>query len=133
MNRVLAVGWLLSATAALLILFQIKQDVQQLEEQLTAANRQILREQESLHVLEAEWSYLNRPERIAQLARQHLGMGPLSPAQIVDFADLPPRGLPGDEQNGAPDGLDSPSAALPPLLARSGRATIGASGEVMRP
>ena len=126
MKRAIVIGWLLSATAALLILFQIKQEVRELEHDLRVTHRQILKEQESLHILQAEWSYLNRPERIARLAEQHLQLAPLLPEQTVDFADLPWR-LPADAldtPDAAPANPDeTPTAALPkPLLAQAPRA-----------
>jgi len=42
-------------------------------------------------VLEAEWSYLNDPLRLADLTRRHTGLVPTTPGQIGDFASLPLR------------------------------------------
>ncbi len=89
MTRTLAVILLGSAAAgAVLGLFQITNQVQGLERNLKGEYRAILESQEAIHALEAEWSYLNRPERIADLAVRHLKMGPLSAEQIVPLADM---------------------------------------------
>lgn len=52
----------------------------------------IAQEQEAIRVLKAEWTYLNQPERLQTLARQHLPLAPTAAAQIVSLASLPVRG-----------------------------------------
>ncbi len=64
-------------------------EAQDLEDRLAAIQRDIAREQEAIHVLRAEWSHLNRPERIERLARKHLDLRPFDPAQTMPIADLP--------------------------------------------
>jgi hypothetical protein len=52
----------------------------------------IAAEREALVVLQAEWAYLNAPDRLARLAAQHadvLGLAPMDGAQFVALADLP--------------------------------------------
>ena len=56
--------WLALAIVAGAGLFHVSYRVQSLEENLTQVNRDILREQETIHVLRAEWSYLNEPTRL---------------------------------------------------------------------
>ena len=73
----------LSLAVALAIgagLFQLKHEVQLLEERLADLNRSILSDQEAVHVLEAEWTYLNRPWRLEALAKRHLELAPLAAA-----------------------------------------------------
>ena len=48
-------------------LFKVKHEVQILETELTQIHRAILTDQESIHVLNAEWSYLNRPRHLQKL------------------------------------------------------------------
>ncbi|MDA0675572.1 MAG: hypothetical protein O3A88_04320 [Proteobacteria bacterium] len=69
----------------------LKYDVAKLEDDLARANRDILNEQRAIHVLEAEWTHLNDPTRLASLATQVLGMLPVDPAIMRAFADLPSR------------------------------------------
>ena len=53
--------------------------------------RQIEANYNAIHVLEAEWSYLNDPLRLADLTRRHTGLVATTPGQIGDFASLPLR------------------------------------------
>lgn len=82
-------GVILVAAAA--FLYQIKFDVQQMEQDLAATHDEILRHQEALHVLQADWAYLTRPERIATLAERHLGFQPMTPEKVIDVDNLPLR------------------------------------------
>lgn len=72
-------------------LFHVKYKVQALEEELSQLNARIVHEQEQLHVLRAEWAYLNRPERLEELNGRFLQLGPLVPAQIGRLEELPTR------------------------------------------
>ena len=72
-------------------LFHVSYRVQSLEEELTRVNRDILRERETIHLMRAEWSYLNEPTRLAELTRRHLALAPLSASQMVRIEDLPLR------------------------------------------
>ena len=64
-------------------------EVRDLEDRLAGIHRDIAREQEALHVLRAEWSYLNRPERLEALARRHFDLQVPAPAQTMRVSDLP--------------------------------------------
>ena len=68
-------------------LFQIKHAVQNLEDEHVRLNRDILASRQQTHVLRAEWSYLNRPERLAGLAERHLALEPMTPMQIGGFEE----------------------------------------------
>jgi hypothetical protein len=83
--------WLALAIVAGAGLFHVSYRVQSLEEELTQVSRDILREQETIHLLRAEWSYLNEPTRLAELTRRHLALAPLSADQMVRIEDLPLR------------------------------------------
>ena len=78
---------LLSATS----LFLIKTEVQHREEKLTELHRDIVREQQAIHVLKAEWSYLNRPDRLADLVARHLELVPIDRGHLAAFDVLPSR------------------------------------------
>lgn len=72
-------------------LFHVKYQVMALEEELTRLNAATLREQNQIHVLEAEWSYLNRPSRLEELADRYLELQPIAPNQLSTVAALPKR------------------------------------------
>jgi hypothetical protein len=83
--------WLLAAIIVGCGLYQLKYEVQGKEERLARLNRQIQTEQEAIHVLNAEWAFLNRPERLAGLAGRHLEMSPVSPAQFIQIGAIQQR------------------------------------------
>ena len=91
--RILAVFvWLFLATATGYALFHVTFQVQALEARLSSLNKRILTEQEAVHVLKAEWSYLNRPARVARLVDDLLpSMDELRAAQIVHWREIPVR------------------------------------------
>ncbi len=105
MTRVAGVLFLLTAVSAALFLFHIKQEVRELEEELGIVHSDILRHQEAIRVLRTEWSYLNQPARIAELAERHLDMQLLTARQYVGFFEIPYRA--------AADAASAPSPAAP--------------------
>ncbi len=89
--------WIAMAIAVAVVAFVIKYEVRGLEDQLTVLEDDLVQSQESIHVLKAEWSYLNRPERLTQLAKRYLDLEPMAPAQMGLVVDVPyrPDGIPG--------------------------------------
>ena len=100
MKKLAACTWLGAIAIAALALFQMKHEVKRLEEALTIEHRAVVGNQEAIHVLKAEWSYLNRPARIAELAERHLNLKPITVEQVVRFDDLPLRATPDSESEG---------------------------------
>lgn len=96
--------WLVLAAVSGVVLYQVSYRVAALEVELARVNRQILRERDTIHVLEAEWSYLNDPARLADLVQRHLALQPLTPAQMVAIEDLPLPLPPLTADAGATDG-----------------------------
>lgn len=70
-------------------LFLVKHEVQRLEEEHAGLVRAIEAEHETIHVLRAEWSYLNEIKRLEALARRHLKLRPMTAADFGDLEDLP--------------------------------------------
>ena len=66
-------------------LFHIKYQVRSLKQDYAELNRLIRYEETTLHVLSAEWSYLNNPTRLEQLAQSHLHMSSPEIAQVRVF------------------------------------------------
>ena len=54
--------------------YWVSHQVERLEKRYAEIQSDILAEQESIHVLQAEWSYLNNPERIERLSQQYLSL-----------------------------------------------------------
>ncbi|HUC63611.1 MAG TPA: hypothetical protein VMF53_16820 [Alphaproteobacteria bacterium] len=113
--------WLVLALGIGFGLYHLKFRVQELEQKLAQTNRDILTNEEAIHVLKADWSYLNRPEAIDPLARKFLGLGPMTGSQYVTFAALPMRPAPLVSSAEPPT---PPAAALAPAPAPAPSKTI---------
>jgi hypothetical protein len=82
MSRFVTLLWILIAGIGALALYQIKHEVIAQERELARLNRAIVQEQESIHVLRAEWSLVNQPKRLQALAERHLDLQPMKPGQF---------------------------------------------------
>ncbi len=91
MIRISAIVWVVVLALLGIGLFQVKYNVQSKERELREVRRQVEANYNAVHVLEAEWSYLNDPLRLADLTRRHTVLVPTTPGQIGDFASLPLR------------------------------------------
>ena len=67
----------------------VKYSAQDMQRKVAALEAQLQQEKESLHLLRAEWAYLNRPERLRRLATQHLQMVPVVPAALTSLQAIP--------------------------------------------
>ncbi|HEY1096459.1 MAG TPA: hypothetical protein VGF14_04395 [Alphaproteobacteria bacterium] len=84
---------LLTAIIALVVtgssVFVIAQRMHHAETQLFAMNREIKQERENLRVLQAEWTYLNNPDRLEKLATTLFQLQPIDGKQYVALANMP--------------------------------------------
>jgi hypothetical protein len=71
--------------------YHLKHEVLGLEDTLARLNREVEREREAIHVLEAEWAYLNRPAGLQAMADRFLVLQPVGARQIVQIDDIPAR------------------------------------------
>ncbi|RED54107.1 cell division protein FtsL [Aestuariispira insulae] len=110
--------WSLAAATAGYALFYVSYQVEALEQELAILNRQILKEQESLHVLEAEWSYLTRPDRLQKLTHELLPeLTPVTAEQFTSLDALPYR-TNTKESPRTRDGMPIPPIATPEQKSR---------------
>ena len=70
-------------------LFVLKYEVQGLEDELAVRQDEIDQHTQAIHVLEAEWSFLNDPSRLRRLGADHLQLAPVPPSRIVSIDALP--------------------------------------------
>jgi cell division protein FtsL len=70
-------------------LFKVKYQVMALEKRHKDILKSVSENRESIHVLKAELTHLNDPERLQKLAENHLGFSPVKPHQIVAISELP--------------------------------------------
>ncbi len=96
--------WILLAAVVGFGLFQVKYKVQTLEDDLARLNAAITAEQEQLHVLAAEWAYLNHPARLQELSARYLPLHPPTVDQIGTLDGIPDAPLPATGGS-APDDL----------------------------
>ena len=90
-------------------LYQVKHEASVEEDRAASLQKQIDEEKEALLLLKAEWSYLNRPQRVQELAEkfsQELGLEAVEPHQIGSVSELPERQLPASVSGGDQQGLD---------------------------
>ncbi len=71
--------------------YQIKQQVMDLDRELASYEREIFTLEDSLHLLQAEWSYLTEPSRLQTLVQNYELAVPLSGVHLVSLEQLPER------------------------------------------
>jgi cell division protein FtsL len=84
--RPTSILWLAVILMTGVAVFSVKAAVAGLEEELLRVRKEIARDHEAIHVLNAEWSYLNQPTRLADLAKRHLPQ--LQPIATVQYGDM---------------------------------------------
>lgn len=87
--RITALVYMACFACAAIGLYLVKYNAQCMQREVAALKHDLANEKESLHLLNAEWAYLNRPERLQQLADKHLDLVPLDSRQIGEVAVLP--------------------------------------------
>ncbi len=135
MIRLGAIVWLVLVLAAGFTTFKVKYAVQDIEDELNRVRKQTIAEQQEIRVLTAEWTYLNQPERLADLNRRFLALGPIAAKQPQrTVADVPLRAPAAPDIVVAVDS-DSPApraaaSALPIAPATLAVAVSGPAGPV---
>ena len=79
---------LLTAAGSLLNLYQGKHAAQLMDRETAGLMKQAEQIRERTGLMRTEWQMLSAPERLAQLAAQHLSLQPLAPAQFAKLSDL---------------------------------------------
>ena len=69
-------------------LYQIKHFITKKEIELAQTNKAIKTTQSDLNILQAELSYLKRPDRLEQIAKNKLNMKDVLPIDIWNLKDL---------------------------------------------
>ena len=70
-------------------MFIMKNTVHDMEAELRHVTADIEKNIQSIHLLKAEWSYLNRPSRIRELAAKYTPLNNVEAKQIINYAALP--------------------------------------------
>lgn len=119
MIRLASLFWLAVVLISGFAMFKVKYAVQDLDDELGRVRKQTVAEQQEIRVLNAEWSYLTQPQRLAELNRQFLSLAPIPVKQLqrnVDDIPLRPPAtppLPVVEAAAQPAPEAKPAAAAP--------------------
>ncbi|MDO4162095.1 MAG: hypothetical protein Q4D80_03705 [Pseudomonadota bacterium] len=66
----------------------LKNRVQDLERRLANINSSIQKDINDIHILKAEWSLYNTPDRLQKLAYEQLSLEKAKPEQIINYSAL---------------------------------------------
>jgi cell division protein FtsL len=90
MRKVTLIAGVMLGLLAFMV-FQVEYKVRSVRAELEMVNKQIALYEEDIHVLEAEWAYLNQPRRVKQLAANYLNMENVSYMQLAGIERIPER------------------------------------------
>ena len=76
------------------ILYQVKTGIDIREDRLATLESEISKTKREIAVLEAEWAYLSRPERVMELSDRLLGMRPIAKNRVLPIDAIPMRLIP---------------------------------------
>ena len=76
------------------IWYQVKTGIDIRQDKLAALESEISKTKREIAVLEAEWAYLSRPERIMELSDRLLGMRPIAQSRVLTIDAIPMRLVP---------------------------------------
>ncbi len=88
MLRLLNVMLVLGVLGSGFALYTLEHRTRSVEREVARVEAAIESEYEFIGLLNAEWSLLTRPQRLQQLAKHHLGLGPVWPDQLVELSEL---------------------------------------------
>lgn len=74
------------------VVYDLKYEAEKATAKVARINRKIETERDAIATLKAEWSLLNQPKRLQELAERHhtyLELDPLEPTQIGSIDDIP--------------------------------------------
>lgn len=108
MLRFVNVCLVLGLVALAYVIYEVKYESRALDTEIAQLKEDIETERDAVAVLRAEWSLLNRPERIERLAQKYLKLAPAKPAQLVTLDTLKDSDF---QQAGLLAGNDAPKAA----------------------
>ena len=86
-------GWMKYAVVAVMTfssgtaLMYVSHRVQNVQREILRMERSYAQEQETIRLLQAEWSFLNNPERLESLATQYLDLNAPPPEQLISHVD----------------------------------------------
>lgn len=97
MIRILNIVSICMSFMLVVVLYNVKYDAQIHVKTIRKLTIEARVEREAIHILRAEWSHLNQPDRLQGLAERYTKLKPLNSRQIVTVNNLPSRNLGGNK------------------------------------
>ncbi len=137
MTRPLTCLTLIAAAGAGLYLYQEKHRAQMVDREINRVVHATEQTRDLIGMMRAEWAMLNSPDRLAQLAEEHLTLQTVTPAQFAQLSDLgnrlpavgapvqppadiePPATIPVPMASAAPPPAQAPSPATSTAMAKA--------------
>ncbi len=91
MIRILNIVSFMMTVVLAVVLYNVKYDAQIHIKRIKVLKVELRQELETIHILRAEWSHLNQPDRLQKLAKRYTKLVPLGANQIVTVNNLPDR------------------------------------------
>jgi cell division protein FtsL len=122
MMRILNMLVIAALVSAAAYVYKTKFESTRQAERIAKVRMEIRQEQDAIAALRAEWSKLDTPARIQELANRHLSLKPIDARQFDTLRNLPEREPDLVPPNSAdpigsllenPDVLDVPTASIP--------------------
>lgn len=88
--RISTILSMLFAVIAGVSLFLVSQGVQRAEDDVRHLQNAVNNEEKTIHVLRAEWDYLNSPVRLEKMASEYLGMASPGIQNVIDSGRVLP-------------------------------------------
>lgn len=123
MLRFVNICLVLGLVALAYVIYQVKYETRSLDAEIASLNKKIDAERDAIAVLRAEWSLLNRPERIERLAKKYLKLAPAKPVQLVTVDTVSDRDF--DRTR-----LEMAAPAAPAAAAKQQKPAVKAPGAV---
>lgn len=115
MTRIGTLFWILLVSGSAGGMYAVKYRVQGIERALVKTEKATIAEQNQIRVLEAEWTYLNRPEALERMNTRFLSLVPVTAKELrTSAADLPMRPKPAPDDGTAPQGAKLADVAAAP-------------------
>ena len=117
MLRFVNICLVLALVALAYVIYEGKYEARALDEDIGGLRKEIETERDAVAVLRAEWSLLNRPERIERLAKKHLKLNAARPQQLVTIETVSDSDFERVRMEAAVDSL--PAGSAPPSKVKS--------------
>ena len=91
MMRLIHILTIATLIAAASFVYKIKFDSTLQAERVAKLRGEIRRERDAIALLRADWSKLDTPSRLEELAQRHLALQPIQSTQFDNLDNLPPR------------------------------------------